>query len=339
MRSFFKYTITLVIIVITANIIYVYSGLYKKDIHTCDGELIYKLDSLSVTNNILYFAESSNFTTAVGDSSTKSISELLNRNIGHGNIFAINKSASHAGVYKKLIYRLKNKKTKILILTMNLRSFGINWIESKLETNLSKTNIIYSNYPPILKKFMLSFKAYDHKELFQRERIIKSHYKNDILFSEKNKFPTIKKWDAFMFDKGHILANGQRDAQKCELACHFIKNFAFNISEDNPRVNDFDDIVDFCEQNNIKIILNLLAENFEKAKELCGDDLVFLMNKNIAFLKNRYDSKCIFVDNSALLKDSNFIDRFWPTEHYNYEGRKRIAENIASAIRKNNLVK
>ncbi|MBA3705713.1 MAG: hypothetical protein H0W84_07365 [Bacteroidetes bacterium] len=332
MRSVIKYFIILCAVIVAANYVYIKSGLYEKDIKKCDGEFIFTIDSLSEVKEILYFAESSNFTTAKGDSSLESISEILNRKLLENNIGTINQAASHAGTYKKLIYRLKNKKVKTLIITMNLRSFGINWIESKLETNLSRTNIIYSGYPPLFKKFLLSFKGYDHKESFQRDRIVKRHYKDDILFEQKGKFKSIRDWDSHMFSEGHKTKEGIRDAEKCELSSHFIKNYAFIIKENNPRVQDFDDIINFCRTNRIKVVLNLLSENYIKAKELCGEDLYALMKLNASFLTERYKNKTLFINNLTLLKDSNFIDRLWPTEHYNYEGRNKIASNIANQI-------
>ena len=38
------------------------------------------------------------------------------------------------------------------------------------------------------------------------------------------------------------------------------------------------------------------------------------------------------VDNFYQIPDSCFVDRNWPTEHYNYQGKKIVAENIKKAI-------
>jgi hypothetical protein len=319
--------------VVLANYAYVFSGLYAKDIKICNGELIYRIDSLSDQKDVLFLSESSNFTTAKGDSSLESISDIINRIRGKNDLAAIDQAASHAGTYLAMIKRIKNKRVKTIVFPVNMRSFGINFIESDLETNLSRTNVIYTDHSPIIKKFMLAFKVYDHKEEFQRTRIQKWHYKYDILFTQEGKYPTVKKWDAFMFSKGHLKANGERDPEKCALACHFIKNYAFIIKENNPRIKDLDAIVDFCKENNIKPVFNLLPDNFELAQELCGSNLITLMNNNRDFLKKRYSSKTVFIDNFSILPDSVFIDRHWPTEHYTYEGRKKVAINIAKALK------
>ena len=41
----------------------------------------------------------------------------------------------------------------------------------------------------------------------------------------------------------------------------------------------------------------------------------------------------IVVDNLEAVADSCFIDRSWPTEHYNETGRRIIARNLADSLR------
>ena len=78
--------------------------------------------------------------------------------------------------------------------------------------------------------------------------------------------------------------------------------------------------------------MNLLPENIDKAKELCGNDLIYLMKQNVSYLEKRYGDKICFVDNLDMLRDSCFIDREWPTEHYNFYGRDQIAIRIAKVL-------
>jgi hypothetical protein len=322
-----------VLTIVAANYYYVLSGHYAEDIKKCDAELMLTLDSVAVNHDVIYFGESSNTTFRESDSSRVSISELIAQCGGGHHIGTVSKGAIHAGTYRILLQRLRSASSvKILIVTMNLRSFGINWIQSSLETNLSRANVLYSMHPPVLKKFMLGFKAYDNKDSIFRERSIKWHYKHYILFKEEGKCKNVRDWDAYMFSKGHLKTDGSRDAEKCALACHFIKNYAFVISKDNPRVKDFDAIAEFCEKIKIKLIFNLLPENVERARELCGEDLMHLMKQNVKFLEERYKTNSSLVNNMELLPDSSFIDREWPTEHYNFYGRNKVAMNVAKAL-------
>ncbi|MBA3681473.1 MAG: hypothetical protein H0W73_09955 [Bacteroidetes bacterium] len=340
MKKLLIYLIVFVVIVFTANYCYVKLGLYNADIIKCNAEVVFKLDSSLNDHNILYLGESSNFTYSDKDSSKKSISELIDESNPDHKILTISKGAIHAGNYKLLIKRIKKTSSiKTIILTVNLRSFGINWIESDLETNLSRSNILYTNYPPIVKKLLLSFKAYDNQEIFKRKENIRSHYKKDKFKLTNLKYETVRDWDADMFNKGVLDETGNKNEEKTNIACHFIKNYAFVIDEDNPRIKDLDEIVSYCKTNNLNLIFNLLPENYERANELCQKDLEVLMQSNVNFLKKRYEHKTIFVNNFALLKDSCFIDRSWPTEHYIYFGRKAVAENVnvhLSKIQKTN---
>lgn len=321
--------------IFVADYCYVKLGLYDNDIIKCNAELIYKIDSSLNNHNTLYLGESSNFTFSEKDSSKKSISELIDDNDPDHKILTISKGAIHAGTFKLFIKRIKSTSTiKTIILTVNLRSFGINWIESDLESNLSRANILYTNYPPVLKKYLLSFKAYDNQELFKRKETIKSHYKNDKFKLATLKYESVRDWDKDMFNKGVLDENGNKNQEKTDIACHFIKNYAFVIKEDNPRIKDLDEIVLYCREHNFNLIFNVLPENYERAAELCGKDLEVLMRNNIEFIKKRYENKIILVNNFDLLKDSCFIDRSWPTEHYIYFGRKAISEKVNERLQK-----
>ena len=333
LRKLLIYVALFFLTVLAANYYYLFSGGYRSDLKQCGAELGLTLDSLALTSDVIYFGESSNTAFKESDSSRASISGLTSQYAGRFKIGAVSKGAIHAGTYRVLMERLEKSTTvKTMIVTMNLRSFGINWIESNLETNLSRANVLYTLLPPVVKKIMLDLKAYDNKDSILRERTIKWHYKHDQLFGDEGKYKNVRTWDAAVFSNGHLNPDGTRNAEKCALACHFIKNYAFVINENNVRVKDFDAIALYCEKRKIKLILNLLPENTERAKELCGDDLLYLMNKNADYLQNRYQGKSVFINDLNLLADSCFIDREWPTEHYNFFGRDRIAKGLAKEL-------
>jgi hypothetical protein len=314
----------------------VHLGFYDDDIKKCNAELLYKIDSLKFAHKILYFGESSNFTTAEQDSSQQPISELLADMNPDSKLGDISKAAIHASTFKMLIKRIAGRTSvKTVIVTMNLRSFGINWVQSDLETNLSRADILYSNDYPIFKKFLLSFKGYNNVPLFKRKEIIKSHYKQDKFQLTQNSFKSVYEWDKVMYDKGIPDQNGNKDQEKTNIACHFIKNYAFVIDDNNPRIKDFDAIVKSCKEKRLQLIFHVLPENYERAAELCGTDLTELMEKNVEFLKNRYEKESVFINNYKLLPDSIFIDRQWPTEHYTFKGRYLVAKEISNQLKAN----
>jgi hypothetical protein len=133
--------------------------------------------------------------------------------------------------------------------------------------------------------------------------------------------------------------NANLTEQNLPLASHYIKNFAFNIDTVyNERIADLNAIVSIAKNKGYEVIFNLLGENTIEAEKLVGRELLYLMEKNRSLLVNYYTNKGVtMVDNFYQIPDSCFVDRNWPTEHYNYQGKKIVAENIKKAIEANGL--
>lgn len=334
MKRFITYLILGLAILILSNLIYSSTGLLQDDEKNCTATLHHTMDSLALCDDALYFSESSNFTYAETDSFKKSISELLQEQIPHLKIGAVQQGAIHAGVYKTLIKRLPVfSRKKTIFIAINLRSFGINWIQSLLETNIDRANIFYTSYPPILKKFLVNFKAYDHQEDFQRKQNIKWHYKHDLFEIKSGRYTNVRSWDSYVFANGIVTSGGQINRDTTELACHFIKNYAFKLDEENIRIKDLLEIVKLCKSKKISLVFHILPENFELAKSLIGPDLTGLMQENISFIHALFSQDVLLIDNSQLLGQNHFIDKNWPTEHYDDQGRIEIAKKIANRMK------
>lgn len=334
-----KIAIRLVILVlILSGLNWLYNiSLYEKDLlDKCE-------QAVEIRNNqdkadVFYFAESSNFNTRPGDSIQTSISETANLFFPGLKITAINKPASHAGIFKYWLTLLDQEKKmpSAIVVTLNLRSFDAAWIHSRLETQLQESMVLTKPYPNIINRFLLSLQAFDNKTEQQRERdMIREWKKTKLEFPFPFKYRTTKEWDDAMSDGGYVNADGSWDRKKIELACHYIKAYAFNIRESNPRTGDFDEIVDWCSRHNMPLYLNLLAENVEYADSLVGKELVFLMRQNRDILVKRYQGKnCVVIDNLELVGGKEFTDQEWTTEHYSYKGRMLIARHLADSLRK-----
>lgn len=119
------------------------------------------------------------------------------------------------------------------------------------------------------------------------------------------------------------------------MAGYYIKSYGFSIFDDNPRVKDFDAIVELCRERGWNLVFNILAEDVDKAMELGGKDLIVLMKQNRDYLLRRYGGLdgVTVVDNLSLVRDVNFIDQEWTTEHYYEEGRRIIAEHLAQTLK------
>ncbi|MES2680403.1 MAG: hypothetical protein V4635_10980 [Bacteroidota bacterium] len=325
----------LVLILMGLNFLYTIT-LFEKDLtEKCREALDIKMTQEST--DIYYFAESSNFNNRDDDSIKNSISEITNFFFPTLKITAINKPASHAGIFKYWLTRLEptGKKPKAIIVTLNMRSFDAAWINSKLETQLQESMVLTKPYPNLVNRFLLSLQAFDNKTEQQREQDMLDDWKTtQIEFPFSFKYKTVSEWDYGMSQGGFVKDDGSWDSEKIILACHYIKAYAFNLNAHNPRIKDFDAISDWCSQNKIPLYLNLLAENIQYADSLVGKELVFLMKKNRDYLMNRYNKgNCTVVDNLELVGGKEFTDQTWTTEHYGYRGRMIIARNLAEGLK------
>ena len=310
---------------------------YKKDLveHSDIVELSWKAAEDSC--RIIYLGESSNHTYGSEEIEKGRISAYMGEYFPGVKSGDLTKSASHAQTYYYMLKQIpQDAAVEAVVVTMNLRSFGAGWIYSRLETALRKQLVLLKDYPPLLNRFLLAFKAYPIRTEAEWDRITRKHWEKDPLdFPYEFEWHNTHQWDSAMAWGGLMGPDGQKDEEMTVLACHYIKSYAFTIKDDNPRLKDFDDIVDLCHERGWKLVFNLMAENVDKVNELVGGDLVFLMKRNRDYLMKRYgDLKDVkVVDNLNLLRDVNFIDQNWTTEHYYAEGRRIIARNVALALK------
>jgi hypothetical protein len=328
----------LVLLLLLTGLNFIYTvTLFPEDLLKKCEEVVTMKEQQPVTD-IFYFAESSNLSAQANDSIDLSISQMTNLFYPNLKIHAVNKPATHAGIYKEWIKQLDadHHKPKALVVTLNLRSFDAAWIHSRLETPLQESVALLRPFPPLMNRFLLSLNAFDDKTEQQREQLMLEEWKTvQLEFPFPFKYKTVREWDDAMAQGGYYKKDGSLDEEKIILAAHYIKGYAFNIKADNPRVKDFDCIVDWCSKNEIPLYLNLMAENVEYADSLVGKELVFLMRNNRDYLLNRYHkNNCMVIDNLELVPGKEFTDQNWTTEHYSYRGRMAIAKNLAEELKK-----
>jgi hypothetical protein len=196
---------------------------------------------------------------------------------------------------------------------------------------------MYQQYPPIINRFLLSLNAFDHKSEKEYEEQMLEQWKRDQLkFPYPFKYKNVREWDSGMANGGHLNDDGSWNTAKIDLACHYIKAYAFQIDTlTNPRIKDFDEIVSICKGKNLNIVFNLLSENVQYADSLVGKDLIYLMRQNRDLLVKRYTQKGVLViDNLEAVNGQDFVDQHWTTEHYKEKGRKIVAKNLAEGLRK-----
>ncbi|MDF2437835.1 MAG: hypothetical protein K0Q95_2211 [Bacteroidota bacterium] len=328
--------VALVLIVLVLNVIYK-KTFWMKDLDN-HADMLYELLTKQDTCDMLYFGESSDFHTDSLDTDKRSISRIAADHFPTLKVGAVTRPAMHAGMYCAVVKHLsKNAKVKTVIFTLNLRSFDATWINSSLESYLLKTKIMYQTYPAIVNRFLFSLNVFENKSEKEREQDMLDQWEKDELkFPYPFKYKNVREWDKGMADGGFILADGSWDQPKIDLACHYIKAYAFQIDTlNNPRLRDFDEIVEVCKEKDLNIVFNLLAENVQYADSLVGKDLIYLMHQTRDLLVKRYTSKGVLVvDNLEKVNGKDFVDQHWTTEHYNQIGRKAVGDNLANGLKK-----
>ncbi|MEO5644903.1 MAG: hypothetical protein ABIQ40_07300 [Bacteroidia bacterium] len=315
-----------------ADVIYV-RWFYQTDVVEADATLLFKLDSLQNKCDVLYFGESSNATYSPDDTCALSISQLIQRQCPQVKIGTLDHGAYHAANYLALIKNIRlGAKVKTLVVTMNLRSFGIGWINSALETPLMKANVMYSTYPPIIKRLMLAFGDYDTKPQKEREKEMVNHWRKDPLnVAPDFEFQTTYDWnDARCYSTMDTFPDGTPNNPQKDLACNYIKVLGFSIDTlSNPRIKDFDEIVQSARKKNLRLVFNLVSEKVDCADSLVGSQLVSVMMQNRDLLMNRYNKNgVIVVDNLGLVEAADFLEPYTVSEHYNQAGRLAIATHV-----------
>jgi len=318
--------VLLMSIITLSNYVYKYT-FYQQDVKS-NGLLTQKLEEGLQQSDILFFSASPNKAYPISDTDTRSISRILDDNLPNYSVTSVDTGAIHAGVYKRLIQLIPDENNiKYVIVNMNYRSFGIGWMMSSLENAIAKQSVFYANRPVLLNRFLQGLNFYDAMPKKERQRIIQNQWKNKPLPFDPPK-NNVTNWCAF--EKWGGLTNPKRN-----LADHYIKNYAFVLDDSNPRIKDFDKIVAICKQKNIQLVYNILGENTENAEYLVDSDLTDLMQTNKNYLMNRYSKMdVIMVDNFNQIPDSCFYERDFPTEHYNFTGRKITADNLSESILK-----
>ena len=325
----------LLIVLVLSNIVYS-RWFYEKDIQD-HSELINLVRNIPDSADIIYIGESSNITVRGDDTDKRGISHFIGDFYPGLNTYDITKPASHAGIFKVLMENIpEENKVKTFIVTLNLRSFNAQWIYSELETPLQKSMVLIKPYPPLLNRFLLSFKAYDIKTDKERMEEVKAKWKRDEFDLDYDfQFKNVIEWDNWMANRGIADEKGNYDDPKTQQACHYIKTYGFQLDTlKNPRIHDFDDIIKLAQKRGWNLVFNLLAENTEEATELVGGDLINMINENTRILEDYYSRRGVLVVNNLNeVEDEQFIDRNWTTEHYAEKGRKVIAANVAQALK------
>jgi hypothetical protein len=325
----------LLIILAALDIIYYYT-LYPKDM--AENTTLMELSQQATAGvDIVYLGESSNFSSPESDTDRRFINVMIEDSLPGHRVGNLSKGACHAGVYYDIMRNIpRESDVKTAIVTVNMRSFTAEWIYSNLETALCKERIMLKKGPALYKRMLLAFKAYPVWTEEERSALIRKGFTKQT-FTLPHPFPyrNANEWDRGIGSTCVLYDGSCPSLDTIAMACHHIKHFACTLDDKNPRIKDLDKIVKLCKRRGWQPVFNILAENVDQIDSICGPDLLYLLEQNVQYVIDRYEPQgVIVVNNVREVRDADFMDRDFPTEHYTQIGRLTIANNVTNTLKK-----
>lgn len=308
--------------------------LWKADLKEYSG-ITQKIENV-LDADILYLGDCSDSYFGKDKEGEKGISQLLDSLLPDKKVATISETGFHAGMYYSILNQVpENSKINTVIVTMNLRSFSAQTINSYINNSINQRMIMLDNdYPALLNRFFLiakKAKNYSGEEYITMKT---RKWKEDkITLNNTPKYKTLYDWKCAYKNGAYINFDENWITSMKEKGAAHIANYAFQIdAATNPRINDFDKIVVLANKRKWKLIFHLLPENMAESKALVGEDLIALINYNRQLLKQRYTgSEANIIDNMDLLNTVDFMEEL-PNSHYHYGGRRLMAKKIVEYL-------
>lgn len=325
--------LVLAAVLVAMNFVYKFT-LWKADLAKY-SKVNQKIENV-IDADILYLGDCSDSYFGKDNEGEKGISQLLDSLLPDKKVATISETGFHAGMYHSILNQVpENSKIKTVIVTMNLRSFSAQIINSYFNNAMNQRMILLNeDYPPLLNRFFLIFKKAKHYSGEEYVTMKTRKWKEDkITLKNTPKYKTLYDWK-FAYENGAYINFDENwtPSMKEKGAAH-IANYAFQIdAATNPRISDLDKIVVLAKERNWKLIFHLLPENILESEELVGEDLTALISSNRQLLNQRYTSKEVnIIDNMELLNGADFMEEL-PNSHYHYNGRKLMAKKIVEYL-------
>jgi len=380
-----------------ANIWYVSSGLYKKE-RVKFSPVAGKLDSAFLYGDVVYLGESSNTSfNPWTDTFGYSVSEFLQMYLPQNRVRGVSHDGYHVGLFSQMLGLMPEHWTdsarKTVVITVNMRSFGPSAMFNGNEASNQQEAIFYSHRTALLKRVFVSLHHYDSRDAREMERAktqwfrtkdlrlnggAGNHYGNThgdggmVSKGEEFFYHSTVKWWLRDLQRQYAPVSGDADlARVMPMAEAYLKEFAFLLDEENPRVRALDAIVSKCKREQVNVVFVLLMPNYDHANRLFGEELTQLMDYNMDFLRNRFagwekeynkgDFKVGYVDVQRMYSDcrlgeylqgvsedvgigtvgnpcfdwaggQHYTDQWYPTEHVDAHIRQFIAQKTAEKI-------
>jgi hypothetical protein len=362
-----------VVVFFAANFWYVSSGLYRQE-RAKFSPMASKLDSAFGNGDVVYLGESSNTSfNPWTDTFGYSVSEFLQMYLPQNRVRGVSHDGYHVGLFSQMLGLMPehwaDSGRKTVVITVNMRSFGPSAMFNGNEASNQQEAIFYSHRTALLNRVYVSLHHYDNRDSREMERAKTQWFRTRDLRLDNSTYGrhygithgdgglksdgevwyyhnTVKWWLRDL-QRQYAPVSGDADlARVMPMAEAYLKEFAFLLDEENPRVQALDAIVAKCKQEQVNVVFVLLMPNFDHAHRLFGEELTQLMDYNMDFLRKRFDGwserykngdfKVGYVDVQRLYGDwaggQHYTDQWYPTEHVDAHIRRFIAQKTAEKI-------
>jgi len=317
-----------VVVFFVANFWYVNSGLYLKE-RAKFSPVAAKLDSAFLYGDVVYLGESSNTSfNPWTDTLGYSVSEFLQMYLPQNRVKGVSHDGYHVGLFSQMLGLMPNhwvnSGRKTVVITVNMRSFGPSAMFNGNEASNQQEAIFYSHRSALLNRVFVSLHHYDNRDAREMERAKTQWFRTKDLRlkvvskqlenhresnnTEGNHYGLTNtgdklnsngegwyshntvKWWLRDLQRQFAPVSGDADLSRVmPMAEAYLKEFAFLLDDENPRVKALDDIVKKCKQEKVNVVFVLLMPNFDHAHRLFGQELTQLMSYNMDFLRKRFE--------------------------------------------------
>lgn len=361
-----------VLVFFVANIWYVSSGLRNEE-RLKFSPVAGKLDSAFLHGDVVYLGESSNTSfNPWTDTFGYSVSEFLQMYLPQNRVRGVSHDGYHVGLFSQMLGLMpehwSDSSRKTVVITVNMRSFGPSAMFNGNEASNQQEAIFYSHRMALLNRVFVSLHHYDSRDAREMERAKTQWFRTKDLRlnggagyhygnthgdgglkpeGEVWYYHNTVKWWLRDLQRQFAPVSGDADlARVMPMAEAYLKEFAFLLDEENPRVQALDAIVEKCKRERVNVVFVLLMPNYDHANRLFGKELTQLMDYNMDFLRKRFagwekeykqgNFKVGYVDVPRAYGDwaggEHYTDQWYPTEHVDAHIRQFIAKKTAEKI-------
>lgn len=361
-----------VLVFFVANIWYVSSGLRNEE-RLKFSPVAGKLDSAFLSGDVVYLGESSNTSfNPWTDTFGYSVSEFLQMYLPQNRVRGVSHDGYHVGLFSQMLGLMpahwSDSSRKTVVITVNMRSFGPSAMFNGNEASNQQEAIFYSHRMALLNRVFVSLHHYDSRDAREMERAKTQWFRTKDLRlnggagyhygnthgdgglkpeGEVWYYHNTVKWWLRDLQRQFAPVSGDADlARVMPMAEAYLKEFAFLLDEENPRVQALDAIVEKCKREQVNVVFVLLMPNYDHANRLFGEELTQLMDYNMDFLRKRFagwekeykqgNFNVGYVDVPRAYGDwaggEHYTDQWYPTEHVDAHIRQFIAKKTAEKI-------